>query len=62
MAVNVLAFSLKNTYKFQIVGKVSARIFLRINFFIDTTHPIFQRRIKVVSTLRITVEIKLIRR
>ena len=35
-AVNVLAESLKNAYKFHFVSKVAGRIFLRINFFIDT--------------------------
>ena len=53
---------MKNIYKFQFVNKVAGRIFLRINFFIDTTQPTFQRRINVVSTLRVAVEITLIRR
>ena len=48
-------------YLFHFVSKVSDRIFLRINFFIDTTQPTFQRWINVVSILWIAVEITLIR-
>ena len=59
--VNVLAQSLKNTYKSHFFGKVADRIFLRINFFIDTTQPTFQRPINVVATFWITIEITLIR-
>ena len=59
--VNVLAQSLKNTYKFHFVSKVAGRMFLRINFFIDTTLPTFQRRINIVSTLWITFQIALTR-
>ena len=47
---------------FSIILKVGGRIFLKINFFIDTTQPTFQRRINVVSTFWITLEITLIRR
>ena len=36
---------MKNTYKFHFVGKVAGTMFLRINFFIDTNLPPFQRRI-----------------
>ena len=53
---------MKNTNKFQFASKVAKRIFLRINFFIDTTKPTFQRRINVVSMLWIAVEITLLRR
>ena len=59
--VNVLAKSLKKTYKFHFVSKVADRLFIRITFFIDTNQPTFQRQINVVSTLRITDEIMLIR-
>ena len=51
---------MKNIYKFHFVSKITGRIFLRINFFIDTTQPTFQRRINVFSTLWIIVEITLI--
>ena len=60
--VIVLAWALKNTYKSHFLSKVAGRTFLRINFFIDTTQPTFQRPINVVATLWITVEITLIRR
>ena len=60
--VNVLAWFLNNTYKFHFVSKIAGRMFLRINFFIDTTLPTFQPQINVVSTLCITVQITLIRR
>ena len=56
-------FSNKPCYEcFSIILKVAGRIFLRINFFIDTTQPTFQTRINVVSTFQITLEITLIRR
>ena len=56
-------FSNKPCYEcFSIILKVAGRIFLRINFFIDTTQPTFQPRINVVSRFRITLEITLIRR
>ena len=51
---------MKNTCKFQFVSKVASRIFLRINVFMDTVQPTFQRRINVVSTLWIAVETTLI--
>ena len=35
--VNVLAQSLKNTYKFHFVSKAAGRMFFRIKFLIDTT-------------------------
>ena len=35
--VNILAKSLKNTYKFHFVSNVAGKMFLRINFFIHTT-------------------------
>ena len=53
---------MQNTYKFQFFRKVASRIFVRINFFIDTTQPTFQRRFNVASTSWITVGITLIRR
>ena len=48
--------------KFHFVSEVVGRIFLRINFFIDTAQPTFHRRINVVSRFWITVEATLIRR
>ena len=59
--MNALAWSLKNTYKFHFVSKVAGRMFIRIIFFIDTILPTYQRRINVVSTLWITIQITLIR-
>ena len=53
---------MRNTYKFHFVSKVAGRMFLRINFFIDTILPTFQRQINVVSILKITVQITLITR
>ena len=53
---------MKNTYKFHFVSKVAGIMFLRTNVVIDTTLPTFQRWINVVSTLWITVQIKLILR
>ena len=53
---------MKNTYKFHYVSKVAGRIFLRTNFFIDTTLPTFQCQINVASILQITVQITLILR
>ena len=55
--VNVLAKPLKNTYRFHFVSKVSGKMSLRINFFINNTLAIFQRWINAVSTLWITVQI-----
>ena len=52
----------KDLQEFHFVSKVADRLFIRITFFIDTTQPTFQRQINVVSTLRITDEIMLIRR
>ena len=60
--VNVLAKSLKNAYKFHFVSKVAGRMFLKINFSIDTTLPTFQRQINIGATLKITVQTMLIRR
>ena len=60
--VNVLAESLKSTYKFNFVSKLAGRMFLRTNFFIDTTLLTIQRWMNVVSTLQITVQITVIRR
>ena len=53
---------MKNTYKFHFASNVAGRIFLKMNFFIECTHPTFQRRVNIVSTFWITVEITLIRR
>ena len=59
--MNVLAWSLKNTHKFHFVSKVAGRMFIRIIFFIDTILPTSQRRINLVSTLWITIQITVIR-
>ena len=48
--------------KFHFVSEVVGRIFLRINFFIDSTQPAFHRRINILSRFWITVETTLIRR
>ena len=53
---------MKNTHNFYFVSKVAGRMFLRINLFIDSTLPTFQRRITVVSVLWITIQITLIQR
>ena len=59
-AVNVLALSLKYTYKYHFIGLVAGRVSLKTNFFVDTSLSAFQRRINDVSTLWITVQITLI--
>ena len=53
---------MKNTHNFYFVSTGAGRMFLRINLFIDSTLPTFQRRITVVSVLWITVQITLIQR
>ena len=53
---------MKNTCKFNFVSKLAGRMFLRTNFFIDTTLLTIQRWINVVSTLQITVQITVILR
>ena len=54
--VNVLAWFLNNTYKFHFVSKVAGRMFLRINFFIDTNTCQY---FNIVSTLWIVIQITL---
>ena len=53
---------MKNTCKFNFVSKLAGRMFLRTNFFIDTTLLTIQRWMNVVSILQITVQITVIRR
>ena len=48
---------MKNAYKFHFVNKVAGRIFLRINFFIDTNQPTFSHWINFVLKLLITINI-----
>ena len=60
VVVHILDYTLKNTYKFHFDNKVAGRIFLRINFFIDTAQPTSQHLINIVSTLWMTAEIMLI--
>ena len=60
--VNVLALSLKYTYKYHFVSLVADRVSLKTNFFVDTSLPAFQRRINAVPTLWIIIQITLIQR